>query len=132
MSQLIYEATHKGEKTLDVLLSDNPDVIENIKVNLPGTFLSSDHSPITSSVRTCIRRIKAAKRSIYNFKKANWAQLNNDLSRVDWFHLIGNDEVETGWNIFKNKFLALCNKHIPKIKLRSFFSHLGSILKFLD
>ena len=101
MSQLIHEATHKGGKTLDVLLSDNPDFIENINVNLPGSFVTSDHSPITFSIRTCARRIKAAKCSIYNFKKGNWVQLNNDLSRFDWPHSIGSSEVETGWKILR-------------------------------
>ena len=100
MSQLIHEATHKGGKALDVLLSDSPNFIENINVNLPGTFVTSDHSPITFSIRTCVRRIKAAKRSIYNFKKANWVQLNNDPSRADWPHLIGSSEVETGLEYF--------------------------------
>ena len=50
-----------------------------------------------------------------------WAQLNNDLSRVDWLHLLGSNEIEMGWNIFKNKFLAICDKHIPKLKISESF-----------
>ena len=121
LSQLIHEATHKGGKILDVLLCDSPDFIRNLKVEIPGTFVSSDHSPITFSINAFVRKVKAAKHSIYNFKKANWAQLNNDLSRVDWLHLLGSNEVEMGWNIFKNKFLAICDKHIPKIKISESF-----------
>ena len=121
LSQLIHEATHKGGKILDVLLCDSPDFIRNLKVEIPGTFVSSDHSPITFSINAFVRKVKTAKNSIYNFKKANWAQLNNDLSRVDWLHLLGSNEVEMGWNIFKNKFLAICDKHIPKIKISESF-----------
>ena len=121
LSQLIHEATHKGGKILDVLLCDSPDIIRNLKVENPGTFVSSDHSPITFSINAFVRKVKAAKRSIYNFKKANWVQLNNELCRVDWLHLLGSNEVEMGWNIFKNKFLAICDKHIPKIKISESF-----------
>ena len=121
LSQLIHEATHKGGKILEVLLCDSPDFIRNLKVEIPGTFVSSDHSPISFSINAFARKVKAAKHSIYNFKKANWAQLNNDLSRVDWLHLLGSNEVEMGWNIFKNKFLAICDKRIPKIKISESF-----------
>ena len=34
--------------------------------------------------------------------------------------------------IFKNKFLPLCDKHIPKITIKESFQPLGSTLKFLD
>ena len=121
LSQLTHEATHKGGKILDVLLCDSLDIIRNLKVEFPGTFVNSDHSPITFTINTIVRKVKSAKRSIYNFKKANWAQLNSELSRVDWLHLLGSNEVKIGWNIFKNKFLALCNKHIPKIKIKESF-----------
>ena len=121
LSQLIHEATHKGGKILDVLSCDSLDIIRNLKVEFPGTFVNSDHSPITFTINTFVRKVKSAKRSIYNFKNANWAQLNSELSRVDWLHLLGSSEVEIGWNIFKNKFLALCDKHIPKIKIKESF-----------
>ena len=121
LTQLISKPTHKGGKILDILLSDNPDLIENLNIELPGTFDSSDHSPITFSICALVKRTKVAKRKIYNFKKANWPQLNNEISRVDWHHLIGNSEVETGWKIFKNKFLSLCDKHIPKITVKESF-----------
>ena len=121
LTQLISKSTHKGGKILDILLSDNPDLIENLNIELPGAFVSSDHSPITFSIRAFVKRAKVAKRKIYNFKKANWPQLNNEISRVNWHHLIGNNEVETGWKIFKNKFLSLCDKPIPKITIKEFF-----------
>ena len=109
------------EKYLTYYCPNNPNLIENLNIELPGTFVSSDHSPITFSIRAFVKRTKVAKRKIYNFKKANWPQLNNEISRVDWHHLIGNNEVETGWKIFKNKFLSLCDKHIPKITIKESF-----------
>ena len=108
-------------KTLDILLSDFPAKIDSLKVKSPGTYVNSDHSPIIFSFQTYVNRAKIASRGIYNFKRANWEQLNSDLSRVDWLFLLDSKEIEIGWNIFKGKFLHLCDKHIPKVKIRESF-----------
>ena len=67
-----------------------------------------------------IKRIKATKRKIYNFNKADWKQLNNDLKHVKWDHLIM-DTTSTlnSWNIFKDILFKICDKHIPKITIKS-------------
>ena len=121
MSQLIHEPTHKCGKTLDILLSDFLAKIDSLKVKSPGTYVNSDDSPIIFSFQTYVKRAKIASRSIYNFKRANWEQLNSDLSRVDWLFLLDSKEIEIGWNIFKGKFLHLCDRHIPKVKIRESF-----------
>ena len=55
LSQLIHEATHKGGKILDALLCDSLDIIRNLKVELPGTFVNSDHSPITFTINAIVQ-----------------------------------------------------------------------------
>ena len=107
LSQLIHEPTHKCGKTLDILLSDFPHKIDSLNVKSLGTYVNSDHSPIIFSFRTYVKRAKIASRSIYNFKRANWEQLNSDHSRVDWLFLLDSKEIEIGWNVFKDKFLHL-------------------------
>ena len=47
--------------------------------------------------------------------------LNSDLNRIDWEHLLDFTEASTGWEIFKVKFTALCDKHIPKIQIKETF-----------
>ena len=121
VSQLILEPTHRCGNTLDLLLSDTPDIVHDIIVHHPGSFINSDHSPLTFGIRTFIKRKKASKRSIYNYKKANWKDLNRDLNRVDWHFILNSVEPDTGWNIFKTKFLLFCDKHIPKIKIKESF-----------
>ena len=102
-------------------MTDYPELINNIKVFPPGTFISSDHSPISFYIHSFIKRSKPKKRNIFNFKRANWAALNRDLSRVDWHHLLDNSEPDIAWNTFKNKFLSLCDRHIPKISIKESF-----------
>ena len=86
-----------------------------------GAHINSDHSPLKFLIRTRIKRNKVSKRTIYNYKRANWTALNNDLNRVDWNHLLDSTEVDLGWSIYKAKLTTLCDKHIPKIAVKETF-----------
>ena len=129
VSQLILEPTHRSGNILDILLSDIPDLVNDITVHHPGCFTNCDHSPLTFGLRTFIK--KATKRSIYNYKKADWSNLNRELSRVGRHFLLDSVEPDIGWGIFKKKFLLLCDKHIPNIKIKNLSNHPGLILTFL-
>ena len=61
------------------------------------------------------KRKKACKRKIYNFKRADWVNMNNDLSSINWENLLSNCSVEAAWSKFKQKLLEKCDTHIPKI-----------------
>ena len=113
LTQIISEPT--------LLLTDSPLLVANQKIHSPGAFIKSDHSPIFFTLSSLITRRKAITRKIFNFKKANWKTLNNDLKRVDWRYLLSSEEAHTGWDLFKNKFLILCDKHIPKITIKESF-----------
>ena len=118
LSQLIHSPTHKHGSVLDILLTDSPDMLEDVYVHDPGSFIYSDHSPVTFSIKAFLKIPKSIKRTIHNYKKANWHSLNQDLSRIDWEHLFGQSDIHDAWSIFKNKLTSLCNKHIPKIKVK--------------
>ena len=118
LSQFIHTSTHKHNNILDILLFDSPNMLDSLCIHEPGSFLNSDHSPITFTIKSVIHISKPIKRTIYNYKKANWNALNNDLSRIDWEFLLRNTEVHIAWQIFKNKLTYLCVKHIPKIKIK--------------
>ena len=85
LSQLIQSFTHKHNNILDILLTYSPNMLDSLCIHEPGSFLNSDHSPITFTIKSVIRISKPIKRTIYKYKKANWNALNNDLSK-----LIGN------------------------------------------
>ena len=64
---------------------------------------------------------KPIKRSIYNFKKANWGDIKSDLSKVNWHHALNSNNIEDSWIKFKSKLTEVRNKHIPKIKVSNEF-----------
>ena len=56
---------------------------------------------ITFSLKIKVRA-KISKRKMFNYKKANWDSLNNDLKYFRCDQHLKFCDVETGWHRFKN------------------------------
>ena len=97
-------------------------MIENIVIHDPGSFIHSDHSPISFTIKASVKISKPSKRSVYNYKKANWDKLNYDLTRIDWEECLSHLDIHRAWHVFKEKLLSLCNQNIPKIRISVSFS----------
>lgn len=121
MVQLITEPTHRVGNMLDVLLTNCPQLVTNIVVlgdNLP---VSSDHFPITFDICLNVIKKKPVKRTIFNFKKAKWDELNKDLKDTNWDRILCDIGPEDAWSVFKSRLNELSLKYIPKIKVSSEF-----------
>ena len=68
----------RNENLLDLLLTNIPDKISNIKGF--QDFLNLDHQLIEFSMDLRIKRQSHIKRRLYNFKKADWNGLKRSLS----------------------------------------------------
>jgi hypothetical protein len=113
LTQMIDRPTHEKGKILDLLFSNLVGAVENIVVLGKNEICSSDHFGITFNLKMNFRK-KILKRKIYNFKKADWVGLNNDLKSVRWDEHLQCD-AETGWFRFKNILFRHMNCHIPII-----------------
>ena len=120
LSQLINRPTHKSGNTLDILLSNSETSVNDVKVLDPHSLCKSDHFPVSFSIKTSFSRKKTPKRSVYNFKKANWAQINRDLCSIDWTFL-GSAHPDSAWKVLKECLLNLSDKYIPKVRIKSEF-----------
>ena len=92
-------------------------MIEDLAIADPGCFIHSDHSPITVTIKANVKRLKPVKRSVYNYKNADWQSLNYDLNRVDWEQLLNYTDIHDAWCISKTKLTSISDLHIPKIKI---------------
>ena len=120
LAQLISSPTHYRGNLLDILLTDNPSHVNSIVVHDRNAFVKSDHFFISFEIKLKLKRIRAQRRSIYNFSKANWEALDNDLRHVDWNScLLYGIDIGVAWDRFKSILSVLCDKHIPKIKIKS-------------
>ena len=71
LSQCISHPTHIKGKTLDLLLTNQSQLISNLEVLEHNSVCKSDHFPITFEVKSNVKHKKPIKRKIYNFKHAN-------------------------------------------------------------
>ena len=122
LQQCIESPTHIKGKVLDLLLANDSSCISDAVVHNQGEICKSDHFPITFSVKTKFKRRKSSKREVYNYKRANWGQLNSDLDSVPWHHIIDGREPEMAWAAFKTVLFGLVDKNIPKVKLSGNFT----------
>jgi len=120
LDQLISSPTHYRGNILDVLLTDKPYNVKELVVHDRNEFTKSDHFFISFYIKLKVKRIRPQPRTIYNFSKANWEALDNDLKHVDWDNgLLHGMGIEAAWSRFKSILFLLCDKHIPKVKIKS-------------
>ena len=121
LHQLVTEPTHLRGNILDNILTDKREYISDLTVDSAQNPCGSDHYPIYFNLKLNARRKKACKRKIYNFKKANWPNLNSELASQDWNNLFRGQSMENSWYKFKEILTNSCNRHIPKISISDEF-----------
>ena len=96
------------------LFSNSPDLVSNISIKGKNQVCSSDHLAITLELGPAKRKT-FPKHKIYNFKKANWTDLINDLKNVNWKAALQYCDADTAWANFKAILFALCdNSRVSK------------------
>ena len=117
MQQMIDVPTHQHGKTLDLCYVSNASYIKNINVLSKDEICSSDHYGVTFEL-TSRAKSNISKRKIYDFKRANWSDLNRDLNSVPWDRYIESCDPNEGWGFFRNTLNRLMVKHIPTITIK--------------
>ena len=120
LSQLVASPTHKSGNILDILLTNHYSSVHNVEVCDPNSLCKSDHFPISFSIKSTFSRKKSAKRKVYNFKKANWDMINQELCRVNW-NFLNSWDPDSAWQLLKECLSNLADKHIPKVTIKSEF-----------
>ena len=118
LKQCIFNPTHVKGNTLDILLTNSESYIDNLTVLDRNAVCKSDHFPVTFTIKGKVRSRKIPKRKCFNFKKANWTELNRALCNTDWSYLHC-CEVELGWTYFKSHLFQLVNTFIPTVTVKS-------------
>ena len=83
-TQLVENSTHKSGNTLDLIFTNIPNQIGNLKILDQNEFCLSDHFGMSFDINIDIKLKKLPKRKIYNYRKADWIGLNRVLGEVDW------------------------------------------------
>ena len=117
--QCINTATHDKGKILDILLTTSTSYLKNLKIIDTERFCISDHYAITFSITEKVKRKQHVKRLCYNYKKANWKLLNEELEMINWENLLDYHEPEIAWQNFKKILFSKVDNHIPKFLVKN-------------
>ena len=120
-TQLINHPTHKSGNILDLVFTNIPSLIKNVRVLEHNESCLADHFGITLDLDLEVKLRKMPRRRTYNYRKANWAGLNFELRRVSWNLVIDNVDPHIAWPRFKNVLTGLCDRYIPKKTIKSQF-----------
>ena len=82
--QCISKPTHVKNNILDIVLTNSDNFISNIKLLSDHEACKSDHFAIKFEIKLRIEHKKPIKTKSFNFKHANWEQLNTDLNNINW------------------------------------------------
>ena len=113
-TQMISGSTHKSGGTLDLLFTNVPELVKNLTILDHNEACLSDHFGVTFNINIDTKVKKNPKRKKYNYRRANWDGLNQEIRRVQWNRLIDSQDPHIAWSRFKHVLNSLCDKYIPK------------------
>ncbi len=107
-------AYNTGQTTLlDLVLCNCPDVIDEINVrSSEECSFPTDHFIIDFNINLDFRRIKPVKRTVYDFRNADFDGLNDALSSMV-FDVNNTSDIDKLWSSWKDSFLTAVKDHIP-------------------
>ena len=115
--QCITSPTHNKGKILDILLTNSENHLSNISIISDQQFCKSDRFGISFDVKFKIKRKGTIKIKSFNFKRANWDILNEELKSVNWVSVLDSLEPDIAWLRFKDTLNYYLDVHIPKITI---------------
>ncbi|MGL5225007.1 MAG: endonuclease/exonuclease/phosphatase family protein, partial [Aeromonas sp.] len=105
--------TDQSAKTIDLLLTDVPEIFSGAEV-VAGV---SDHDALVAYLSLKVVRPMRPPKTVFNFNRANWDELENDLAR----HLpqeFPNLEINSAWELWKAKFFECLHRNVPTKKIK--------------
>ena len=113
-TQMISDPTHKSGNVLDLLFTNIPNLVKNVKILDHNEACLSDHFGIIFDIDIDIRLKKLPKRKMYNYRRANWTGLNGALGGINWNNMIDSQDPHIAWSRFRTVLTSLCDRYIPK------------------
>jgi len=119
--QLVTCPAHIHGNTLDLMLTNNDDLLNNISVcSNTNNSISSDHYPIVFSLSHA-RPLPTTNLSqhVYDYSKANFPEINSYIFNSIILNYLHFCDVETSWVIIKSVIYEAMTLFIPKFRVYS-------------
>jgi hypothetical protein len=104
----------RNDNILDLVLTNIPEKI----LNLEGfdDILETDHKILKFDLNLKIHPKIKSKRTVFNFKNANWIALKELLMHTPWDMAFVKNDINNSLSIWCDLFFAAVHEHIPKLQ----------------
>ena len=117
--QTVTEYTRKGKSILDLVLTNDEDIIFSTKVE--SNNLDTDHDTVTNQIYLKTQHSEekppTEKKLIdnLNFNKAEWNKIRDELSEIKWSEVFNEEmSVSDMSEVLETQITTICAKHTPE------------------
>lgn len=100
----------RGDNTLELLLTSEEEMVENIEVG--ETFGSSDDNYITRTI-VITRELEGTIQKYMDWKRANWGRMKEEIKQINWDEEFKDVRVQGMWNIFTDSYNQTMKRNVP-------------------
>ena len=116
MSQLVDFPTHTRGNTLDLVITNSPELV--IGLQEEGRLGRSDHVLLEMRIGVANRTINEDGKEFVDWKKANWNQKRRDIDQVDWRRELEGIQANEAWEKLKETLKRTVDTNVQKKKGR--------------
>ena len=111
LQQRIVGSTHSGGNKFDLLLSDHPEVIHDVRALHDEQFPSDDY-PIEFFIKQTFKRAYHVRHRVYDFRRGQFQQLQTFLQRSP-IEVTFSGNINECWVQWKTQFQEAVDQFIP-------------------
>lgn len=107
--------THISGNKLDLIFSNQPELLTNVTCTHPANIFPTDHCLIDFDIQLSFLKAKPVQRIVYVFKNADFSGLCEHLARVPLSMCISDEsDMNECWQKWKDLFITAVEEHVPK------------------
>jgi len=117
MNQLVDFPTQVKGNVLDLVITDNPELILNVSDE--GRLGKSDHSLILIEIDQSTT-VKNRGGEVKNWRRADWEAIRRGISGTVWPRTEDGVTTDQAWRLLKNKLEHLVEEHVPVVSMKPY------------
>ena len=120
LHQLITDATHIKGNTLDLLITNSPDMVSNLTLSRDTISLfNSDHFLVSFDLLAYCKTATHQPSKVFNYSKADMEGLCNYLLDLDFSPCLASTDPEFVWSYIKQAVFSGVNLFVPVVRQRA-------------
>ena len=120
LEQIVQEPT-RGENLLDLILTNNPTLINNAQ-SMPPLSNTADHNTVYMDIHVKPRPSRQPPRKVLKYTKAAWPEIKSEVRQLSEDILREADckSTQEMWNRIESRLQEIINTHIPTKRIKGY------------